>query len=88
MDGVARVALVGVVLEAVAALCDLQAVLGDDLVEGVGTAGKNLAGVAVAEDVRRGVLVEGGGPLSGTTVAGSVVGRHFDVCEVCVCVGW
>lgn len=83
MDGVARVTLVGVVLEAVTALCDLQGVLGDDLVEGVGTTGENLAGVAVAEDVARGILVEGSGPLSGTTVAGSVVGRHFDVCRVC-----
>lgn len=79
MDGVARVTLVGVVLEAVAALCDLQAVLGDDLVEGVGAARQDLTGVAVTEDVARGVLIKGGGPLSGTTVAGSVVGRHFCV---------
>jgi hypothetical protein len=33
----------------------------------------------VTEDVARGVLVKGGGPFSGTTVAGSVVGRHFCV---------
>lgn len=77
MDGVAGVTLVGVVLEAVTTLCDLQAVLGDDLVQSVGTAGEDLAGVAVAEDVARSVLIERGSPLSGTTVAGSVVGRHF-----------
>ena len=78
MNGVSRVALVSVVFECVTALCDLQAVLGDDLVEGVGASGEDLAGVAVAEDVAGGVLVEGGGPFGGAAVAGSVVGRHVE----------
>jgi hypothetical protein len=76
VDRLARVALVGVVLEVVATLCDLKVVLGDDLVKGVGTTGENLAGVAVAENVAGRVLVERGGPLSGTAVASSVVARH------------
>lgn len=76
VNGVARVTLVGVVLELVTTLGDLQAVLGDDLVESVGATGQDLAGVAVTQDVAAGVLVEGGGPLGGSTVAGSVVGRH------------
>ena len=76
VNGVARVTLVGVVLEVVTTLGDLQAVLGDDLVESVGATGQDLAGVAVTQDVAAGVLVEGGGPLGGSAVAGSVVGRH------------
>jgi len=76
VNGVSRVTLVSVVLESVTTLCNLERVLGDDLVQGVGAAGQDLAGVAVTEDVAGGVLVEGGGPFGGTAVAGSVVGRH------------
>jgi hypothetical protein len=83
VNGVSRVTLVGVVLEVVTTLGDLQAVLGDDLVEGVGAAGEDLAGVAVTQDVAAGVLVEGGGPFGGAAVAGSVVGRHVCVCGLC-----
>lgn len=80
MDGVSRVTLVSVVLEGIATLCNLERVLGDDLVQGVGAARQDLAGVAVAEDVAGGVLVEGGGPFGGAAVAGSVVGGHVDGC--------
>ena len=80
MDRVSRVTLVSVVLEGITALGDLERVLGDDLVEGVGAAGEDLAGVAVTEDVAGGVLVEGGGPFGGAAVAGSVVGGHVDCC--------
>lgn len=76
MNGVSRVTLVSVVLEGVTTLCNLEGILGDDLVQGVGASGKDLAGVAVTEDVAGGVLVEGGGPFGGAAVAGSVVGRH------------
>ena len=70
-----RVTLVGVALKRLATLGDLE----DDLVEGVGTATENLAGVAVAQDVRASVLVERSGPLDGTAVADSVVARHCDL---------
>lgn len=43
-----RVTLVGVALDCVGALGDLEVGLGNDLVEGEGTAGEDLAGVAVA----------------------------------------
>ena len=82
VDRVSRVTLVSVVLEGITALGDLERVLGDDLVEGVGAAGEDLAGVAVTEDVAGGVLVEGGGPFGGAAVAGSVVGRHVCVLGV------
>lgn len=74
-----RVTLVGVALKGLATLGDLEGVLGDDLVEGVGTATEDLAGVAVAQDVRASVLVERSGPLDGTAVADSVVARHCDL---------
>lgn len=77
-----RIALVGVALQCAAALCDLEVVLGDYLVQGVCAAGQDFASVAVAQDVASGVLVEVGGPLSGTAVADSVVAGHF------CCGGW
>jgi hypothetical protein len=80
MNRVSRITLVGVVLEVIASLCDFETVLGDDLVQSVGAAGEDLAGVAVTQDVGCGVLVEGGGPFGGAAVAGSVVGGHCDVC--------
>jgi hypothetical protein len=80
MNRVSRITLVGVVLEVIATLCDFETVLRDDLVQSVGAAGEDLAGVAVAQDVGGGVLVEGGGPFGGAAVAGSVVGGHCDVC--------
>lgn len=46
-----RVTLVGVALDCVGALGDLEVGLGDDLVEGVGAAREDLAGVAVARDL-------------------------------------
>lgn len=81
MNRLSRITLVGVILESVTTLCNLQVVLGDNLVQSVGASGKGLAGVAVAEDVAGCVLVEGGGPFGGAAVAGSVVGGH------CVVVG-
>lgn len=45
-SGCTGVAVVGVLFSV--ALCDVQVVLGDDLVEGVGAAAELLAGVAVA----------------------------------------
>jgi hypothetical protein len=76
MNRVSRITLVGVVLQVITTLCDLERVLGDDLVQGVGAAGEDFAGVAVTQDVAGGVLVEGGGPFGGAAVAGSVVGGH------------
>jgi len=75
---VARVTLVGVALNCVGALGDLEVGLGNDLVEGEGTAGEDLAGVAVAENVALLFLVKGGGPLSSAAVADSVERRHVD----------
>lgn len=80
MNRVARITLVSVVLEGVTTLGNLERVLGDDLVQGVGAARQDLAGVAVTQNVAGGVLVEGGGPLGGAAVTGSVVGRHVDCC--------
>ena len=48
MVGRTRVTLVCVLSKVIAALCDVQVLGGDDLVEGVGGAGELLAGVAVA----------------------------------------
>lgn len=39
------------------ALCDLNVLLRDDLVEGIGSSGKNLAGVAVAEDLSKSMVI-------------------------------
>jgi len=76
VNRLSRITLVGVVLECITTLCNLQVILGDDLVQGVGASGEGLAGVAVAEDVACCVFVEGGGPFGGAAVAGSVVGGH------------
>jgi len=48
-----RVALVGVGLDRIAALGELEDVLGDDLVHGESTTAKDLAGVTVAVDKRQ-----------------------------------
>lgn len=87
MNRLSRITLVSVVLESITTLCDLQGVLGDDLVEGVGAAGEDLAGVAVTEDVAACVLFECGGPFGGAAVAGSVVGRHVCGCGEGLVVG-
>lgn len=50
MNALSRIALVGVFAE-VFALCDVEGVGGDDLVEGVGGAGERFAGIAVATDM-------------------------------------
>jgi hypothetical protein len=76
MNRVSRITLVGIILECITTLCNLQVILGDDLVQSVGASGEGFAGVAVAEDVAGGVFVEGGGPFGGAAVAGSVVRGH------------
>jgi hypothetical protein len=68
-----RVALVAV-LGRLAAGGDLESRLGDDLVEGVGAAGEDLAGVAVAQDVALLVGLEGPLPLVVAAVALGLVG--------------
>ena len=72
--GVALVA----VLRRLAAGSDLEGGLGHDLVERVGPAGEDLAGVAVAEDVALLVGLEGPLPLVVAAVAlGLESRRHF-----------
>lgn len=63
--GVALVAVLG----RLAAGSDLESRLGHDLVERVGSAGENLAGVAVAEDVALLVGLKGPLPLVVAAVA-------------------
>lgn len=79
-----RVTLVGVALECVATLGDLESVLGDNLIEGVGPSREDLASVTVAQNVALLVRVELGSPFGLTAVADSVVASHFDgfVCVV------
>jgi hypothetical protein len=50
VNALSRIALVGVFAE-VFALCDVEGVGGDDLVEGVGRAGERFAGIAVATNM-------------------------------------
>jgi hypothetical protein len=74
LTGVALVA----VLRRLAAGSDLESGLGHDLVESVGAAGEDLAGVAVAEDVALFVGLEGPLPLVVAAVALGLEGRrHF-----------
>ena len=73
-----RVALVAV-LRRLATGSDLEGGLGHDLVESVGAAGEDFAGVAVAEDVALLVGLEGPLPLVVAAVAlGLVGGGHCD----------
>lgn len=67
VDWVARVALVGVHLQV--ALGELEGILGSELVEGKFTAGLELAGLAMAEDVGLGVGRELDLPFNGFAVA-------------------
>ena len=71
--GVALVA----VLARLTASGDLERGLGHDLVQSVGTAGENFAGVAVAEDVALLVGLEGPLPLVVAAVALGLVGGHY-----------
>jgi len=48
-----RTGVAGVVIRLQLALCDLEVVLGDDLVEGEGTAAEDLAGVTMAGESDR-----------------------------------
>jgi hypothetical protein len=50
VNALSRIALVGVFAE-VLALCDVESVGGDNLVEGVGGAGECFAGIAVATNM-------------------------------------
>jgi len=70
--GVTLVAVLG----GLAAGSDLKGGLGHDLVEGVGAAGEDLAGVAVAEDVALLVGLEGPLPLVVAAVALGLEGRR------------
>ena len=70
-----RVALVAV-LRRLATGSDLEGGLGHDLVESVGAAGEDFAGVAVAEDVALLVGLEGPLPLVVAAVALGLEGRR------------
>jgi hypothetical protein len=88
MDGwmeLTTVTLVAV-LGRLAAGSDLESRLGHDLVEGVGAAGEDLAGVAVAQDVALLVRLEGPLPLVVAAVAlGLEGGGH---CEFVLLIVW
>jgi len=76
-----RVTLVAV-LRGLTTRSDLERRLGNNLVEGVRSAGKDLAGVAVAEDVVLLVRLKGPLPLVVAAVAlGLESRRHFDICR-------
>lgn len=65
------------VLARLTASGDLEAGFGNDLVQSVGTAGEDLAGVAVAEDVALLVGLKGPLPLVVAAVALGLEGGHF-----------
>ena len=74
-----RVALVAV-LRRLATGSDLEGGLGHDLVESVGAAGEDFAGVAVAEDMALLVGLKGPLPLVVTAVALSLESRRHVCC--------
>lgn len=73
VHGHTRVTLVCVALELVTALGEAEVLLWDDLIQSVGTTTEDLAGVAVAEDVLAGVLVESDSPLSLAAAVGQLL---------------
>jgi hypothetical protein len=77
-----RVALVGVLLQRVAALGELERVGRHNLVESEGTAGEDLAGVAVAEDGVGLVLLERDFPGCLATDTLAIVRRHVCGCAL------
>ena len=77
------------VLRRLAARSDLEGRLGHNLVQRVGAAGEDFAGVAVAEDVALLVGLEGPLPLVVAAVALGLEGRrHSCDCLVSVRVDW
>jgi hypothetical protein len=76
------------VLRRLAAGSDLESRLGHDLVERVGAAGEDLAGVAVAEDVALLVRLEGPLPLVVAAVALGLEGRRHSCGYLWYMSGW